>query len=189
MCDTGNHTVRCIRSVHSLEAPHLVYQVQIYNAPIDWHPYGISVLDRYTLIVSCLLERLVSIINLDETLVSGHVLKNFVGFTFPRGLATLKLNVNRLILVAAKDSLKSLDPVNGTIVTLHSGFSSLFDVAVDSENRIAVSDIQADTVHLLSASYNCAGPGGASGFQVNQIEVWGTGRRGNRVGPACSYLW
>ena len=180
VCDTGNNVLRCIDKVHSFDSQHLVHTVKLQNTPSDFKPFGITALDEETLAVSTL-SRKVCIVKLYQ-FTTGNVVQFIDGFVEPKGLCPQHWFNNTdstymtVLLVADKSTVKQIDIRNGNVASFSIGIQDGFDIALDSEGYLAVSEISKHVVHIFKPR-SCA-----SDCFVSE-ECWGSGECGNIDGP------
>lgn len=174
VCDKGNSCIRVIKGVHSFKGDKFVGNLKLQPNPLpsqNWKPEGLAVVSKDTIAVTE--GTSLYLVSLDNSYTTGQLVKVLDGLQSPQGLCVAKAAGH--VLVADGHTVKHVNIDRKSVEVVAQGFKQAFDVAVSSDDNIAVSDVQGHKITLLVKVEN---------ESYKTVGFIGTGTPGCCDGPA-----
>ncbi|CAB4007206.1 Hypothetical predicted protein [Paramuricea clavata] len=144
--DQGNHVIRFINGIKTINGPKCVGTLKIHHVPEKWRPEGLTVIDSTTLAITAGTE--LSLIRLDESLLHGQLITIVNTLQSPRGLCFHPMQSNS-ILVADGNVIKEINISSKETSVVAQGFQGAFGISAAANGEIGITDVGLHRVSLL----------------------------------------
>ena len=146
VADQGNHVIRYIDGVKSINCSKLVGTLKLHPVPEKWRPEGLAVINGTTLAITA--GTILVIARLDKSLLNGQLIKIVSNLQSPRGLCFHPRKSNT-IMVADGNVVKEINTSSKETSVVAQGFQTAFDISVAVNGQIGITDVGSHKVHLL----------------------------------------
>jgi hypothetical protein len=149
VCDKGNSCIRFITNVHSFHGDKFIGTVKIHGIPLSWKPEALTVIPN-SRTVAVTESTKIFLLSLDNSLTSGKMHQVIDTLNVPCGLCVSPTTPDSLLVADGNDVLE-INLNTQSVAIVAQNFRKAFDISVDSNGTVAVTDVISHKLHILSS--------------------------------------